>query len=509
MTPDQWRRISAIFAAAQELPGNQRHAYLDIACANHPDDRREVESLLARYDRADAGLEPPSALSLSAALADGPFHVGQQVGHYTVRRPLRPGIGGMGVLYVAEDNLRREVVLKLLSPELARDERQRHRLRHEAEVMARLRHPGIATVYAYDEWDHNPLIVSEYVRGRDLRERLDGDGPYDPVAAIALGIDIADALAAAHAEGIVHRDLKPENIMLPDAGGVKLVDFGIARVLDAADTTRTNLTAPGVLVGTPAYMTPEQLQGLPIDHRSDLFALGVVLYEAGTGSHPFAGRTRATTLNNILQLEPPPLGSRRPMAFGPLEPIVARCLKKSPDQRFASATELLAALRQAQRALETGAPVSDATASVEPTDRLWWWRFHQTAIAVFYGLLVLPLWLVRESYSRGPRADGVFFSALALVVVSILMRLHAAFLASHAAETLQSALAHWRRTVLVTDLLLGVLLLLAAVLASNAKPGVSALLLVASLGTLVTLLVIEPVTTRLAFASKTEPDTLS
>ncbi|MGE3842950.1 MAG: serine/threonine-protein kinase, partial [Vicinamibacterales bacterium] len=396
MTRDRWRRISALFAAAQELPGDQRDAYLAAACVDHPEDRAEVESLLARYDAADV-LEPPAAQELASVLADGPFHIGQRIGHYTVLRTLRPGVGGMGVLYVAEDNLKREVVLKVLAPELASDEHQRHRLRHEAEVMARLRHAGLATVYAFEEWEHNAVLVSEYVRGRDLRERLEQDGPLDLPALIAMGIDIAEALGAAHAAGIVHRDLKPENIMLPDAGGVKLVDFGIARLMDLGETaTRTKLTAPGLLVGTPAYMTPEQLQGEQVDHRSDLFALGVVLYEAGTGTHPFAGPTRATTLSNILQFEPPPLGSRRPLVFGPVESLVAHCLKKSPALRYGSTAALLTDLRRARDWLAETGGTDRLTPLPVATAGFWWWRFHQTAVALFYGLLVIPLWLLRE-----------------------------------------------------------------------------------------------------------------
>jgi hypothetical protein len=507
MTADQWRRISAIFAAAQALDGPDRAAYLDVACARHPEDRAELEALLEGA-RTDPGFLEPAAVnavpapasgtaawpSSATGPAGGPFLIGQQVARYRILRPLKPG--GMGVLYVAEDNLRREVVLKVLSPALAADPRQRVRLRHEAEAMARLQHPGIASVFAFEEHDGVSFLVSEYVRGQDLRERLQEEGPLDPRATIDLGLGVAGALAAAHAAGIVHRDLKPENIMLPDAGGVKLVDFGIARVEADDAPTRVTVTGTGMLVGTPAYMTPEQLQGGRVDQRSDLFALGVVLYEAATGQHPFAGRTRATTMLNILQLEPPPLASRRALAFGPLEPIVARCLRKNPDLRYPSATDLIADLQRAAGTLTTGSTGGVPVAASDPS---WWWRFHQAAVSVLYGLLLAPVWLVREQLAPGPARDLLFFGALAAAVVTILLRLNASFLARHSPAALAAVRRRTRPAVVLADLTLIACVSLAALLALPVRPGLAALLLAGGLGALVTLLVIEPATAAAAF----------
>ncbi|MDH4066734.1 MAG: serine/threonine protein kinase, partial [Acidobacteriota bacterium] len=293
------------------------------------------------------------------AAGAGPFQVGQQVGHYHILRRLASG--GMGVIYVAEDNLRRLVVLKVLAPELAADVRQRDRLRVEAEAMARLQHPAIAAVHAFEELDGVSFLVSDFVSGGDLRDRLRARGPFAPRDVVDLGVMIAEALAAAHRAGIVHRDLKPENIMLPEAGGVKLVDFGLARLDPDLQETRQGLTEPGVLVGTPAYMSPEQLQGTCVDQRSDVFSLGVVLYEAATGANPFAGHTTASTMLNVLQLEPPPLASRRPLAFGPLEAIVHRCLRKAPEARYGSAAALLEDLKAARRQWDEASEASTAS----------------------------------------------------------------------------------------------------------------------------------------------------
>jgi hypothetical protein len=289
--------------------------------------------------------------------------------------------------------------------------------------------------------------------------------------------------------------------MLPVGGGVKLVDFGIARHEVAEEVTRASVTGTGVIVGTPAYMTPEQLQGQAVDHRCDLFALGVVLYEAATGTHPFAGRTRATTMINILQLDPAPLASRRPLGFGPLEQIVARCLRKSPDARYPSAAALIEDLRAAERHF-TGGP---APTALQPwRDQSWWWRFHQVVVAIVYGLLLVPLWLAREYLAPGAARDLMFFAGLAAAVVSIVLRLHSSFLALHARDTL-AALRRRRRAVIVAaDLLVLAVLSVGALLVYAIKPGLAALLLAMALGALVTLFGVEPATAAAAFPEEPE-----
>ncbi len=497
MTAERWRRISEVFAQARLLPVAQRPAFLDAACASFPEDRGEIEDLLAHGDEGETQEQRASPLP------PGRLPAGQKIGRYTVIRPLKPG--GMGVLYLAEDNVHRQVVLKLVAPELAGDPRQVSRFRREAEAMARLQHPGIATLYAFEEVDGIPFLVSEFVRGRDLRERLEEEGPYEPAALLDLAITVTEALSVAHEAGIIHRDLKPENIMLPVGGGAKLVDFGIAR-LEPLGEGRPRTETQSLLVGTPAYMTPEQLQGGRVDHRCDLFSLGIVLYEMATGANPFSGRTRETTLLNILQLEPPPLSSRRALEFGPLEQIVARCLKKNPDLRYGSARELLADLRAARARLgesPTFVPGHTATQDVH-LDRppVWWWRFHQVVVSIVNGLLLIPLWMVRERMPAEPPRNWLFFVALGIFAMSAVWRMGSAFFVGRGWMTPVDILGPRRWLLVVVDTLYALLLIAGALVVLSSKPSLAALLLPCALGVLVVMLAIEPVTARAAFGPR-------
>ena len=504
VSPEQWRRVSAIFAVARELPEAEQQAYLAVACAGHPEDRGALDALLASDAADPAFLEPGPSSSPPWAPGfepePGPFTPGQQVGRYRILRRLKPG--GMSTLYVAEDNLHREVVVKVLLPEFAPV-----RLRREAEAMARVKHENIATVYGFEDAEDPPFLVTEYVVGRNLRERLEEEGPCDPPAVINLGLAVARALRAAHAAGVIHRDLKPENIMLSgEEGVVKLVDFGIARVLPTLIGAAGTPTAYTTIIGTPAYMSPEQIQAGHIDARCDIFSLGIVLYEIATGCHPFTGRSTATTLVNILQLQQPTLASRRALNFGLLETVVSRCLRKAPAQRYGSAAELLAALEEARQVV-SGARPAPAPASHPDPARLWWWRFHQCAVAVTTGALLEPVWLVRERLDPGPIRNVIFFAALAAAVVSILARLHAAFEARDRSR--RSARAFLKRRYLLVrgvDALYSLVVAGAALLVIAVKPGLAALLLTIALGLLVTMVLIEPVTTHRAFDDECEEE---
>ncbi|MDH4064399.1 MAG: serine/threonine protein kinase, partial [Acidobacteriota bacterium] len=356
----------------------------------------------------------------------------------------------------------------------------------------------IAAVHAFEEVDGVSFLVSEYVSGGDLRDRLRGRGPYAPRDVVELGIMVAEALAAAHRAGIVHRDLKPENIMLPEDGGVKLVDFGLARLDPDNQDTRAGLTEAGTLVGTPAYMSPEQLEGGCIDQRSDVFSLGIVLYEAATGANPFAGHTAATTMINVLHLEPPPLASRRPLAFGPLEAIVRRCLKKAPEGRYGSVAALLEDLKAARDHWGDAMGSSPAWRP-DGSTAFWWWQFHQVAVTVANGLLLIPIWLVRELLAPGPVRNVLLFGYLTLLVVSAVLRTSAAFLAGQHWAVFQGSTAKRRVAVIVVDTLLSLFAVAGAGLVMSPKPSLSALLLGVSISLLLTMFVVEPVTYKAAF----------
>ena len=243
---------------------------------------------------------------------------GQTLGPYRMERQL--GRGGMGVVYLAEDTrLGRKVAVKILPKEFSADDARKDRLRLEARAAAALSHPAIATVFSLEELDGRLCLVSEYVRGDTLRAELD-HGPFSLDLLIDTGIQVARGLAAAHAAGVIHRDLKPDNIIRSIQGEVKILDFGIAHLDTPGAGSSPRLTAVGQAIGTPGYMSPEQLDGAEIDPRSDVFALGVLLYELATGAHPFTGPTPAATIANVYAANPPQLQRARRTAAA-----AARC----------------------------------------------------------------------------------------------------------------------------------------------------------------------------------------
>ena len=260
------------------------------------------------------------------------------------------GSGGMGAVYLAHDLvLDRDVAIKFLSDEKIGDDSARHRLLREARAAAALDHPNICAVHeVIVEPDGRTAIVMQYVEGETLAALLQR-GPVDPRHAIAIAVDVASALAAAHKRGIIHRDIKPQNIIITPDRRAKLLDFGIARHLEISTTnaaqTTTLLTTPGVIVGTPSYMAPEQAQQQSLDGRSDLFSLGAVLYEALTGKRPFTGRSAIDVLGAVLHQQPPDVSTVRPELTPQYDELVRRLLAKHPDDRFRSADELLGALR--------------------------------------------------------------------------------------------------------------------------------------------------------------------
>jgi Tol biopolymer transport system component len=270
----------------------------------------------------------------------------------------------MGVVYKATDlRLRRTVVLKVLPPELALDPERRSRLLAEARAASALNHPNIVTVHEIDSADATDFIAMEYLDGRPLDRLIGAEGL--PVAeALAYAAQIAAALTAAHARGVVHRDLKPANVIVTPQGQVKVVDFGLAKLLpgapldsEAPTDTAAARTAEGSLAGTVAYMSPEQAQGRPIDERSDLFSLGVILFEMVTGRRPFQGDSLAALLSSILRDEPPPVRTLRPGLPPELEAVLAKALAKKIERRYASAAELASDLERLRRAAATAARV--------------------------------------------------------------------------------------------------------------------------------------------------------
>jgi two-component system LytT family response regulator len=300
--------------------------------------------------------------------------IGRTLSHYRVLEEI--GRGGMGVVYRALDtSLGREVALKVLGAAAGREPEQERRLKQEARAAASLAHPAVSVVYEIDEAEGATFIAMELVRGRPLAALLAG-APLEPARALDLAIEVAEGLAEAHSRGVVHRDLKPKNVMLTESGHVKIIDFGLAKLLrprppfeSGADTPAWGDTDPGRILGTAAYMSPEQVRGTEVDARSDLFAFGALLYEMLSGEPAFRRETGVETLHAVLKEPAPRLSETGLDAAAPvLQRVLDRCLAKAPSDRYAAAAELLADLREARRRLAPDSGVRPALA-VAPAAR--------------------------------------------------------------------------------------------------------------------------------------------
>ena len=352
MKSDRWQRIERICHEALEHEPSRRAAFLEQACAGDETLRREVEDLLSQETKAEGFLEAPALEVEAKAMARGQAdpRLGQQVGSYEIVSLL--GAGGMGEVYLARDaTLGRKVALKFLPDFLQQDDTARRRFVQEAKLAAALDHPFLCKVYEIGEEDERVFISLEYVRGQTLREKL-AEGPLALQEAWKTVAEIGEALAEAHQRGIVHRDLKPANIMFTPDGHVKVMDFGLAKQLiqdqgpGGQEQSLTGMTKTGTTVGTLPYMSPEQVRGQKMDTRSDLFSLGVMLYEMLTGEHPFRRSLAADTAVAILGKEPEPVRKLRPEVTEEPESVVMKLLAKRREDRWQSAEELRAGLIQ-------------------------------------------------------------------------------------------------------------------------------------------------------------------
>jgi serine/threonine protein kinase len=352
--------------------------------------------------------------------------VGQTVHQYHVERIL--GQGGMGVVYHAHDTkLQRPVALKLLSVELVGDEERRRRFLREARAAARVIHPAIAQVYDVDEYEGAMFIAMEWVEGKTVRELI-RDRELDLLGAVDIAIQVADGLAKAHAMGIIHRDIKPANVMVTRDGHAKILDFGLAKSISASESTGISTparpsdltltqTQMGRVMGTAAYMSPEQVKGLPVDARSDLFSLGVMLFEMTTSELPFRRGTMMETLQAVAFDDTPSVQSIRQDLPFDLHRIVARCLQKRAEERYADARALTHDLRALRRDTESGLTRTtnwrqralNAWDSIAHLDRKQW-----TWVGVSAAILATALYLFMANVGV---AGFLFFSFVALLMV--------------------------------------------------------------------------------------------
>ena len=490
MTPERWKQVTDLFHAALERNAADRAVFLRNAAGGDLALLREVESLLASNASSGGFLEIPAWGVAPELMFEGepPSLTGRTVGQYRVVNEI--GRGGMGVVYAAEDTrLGRRVALKALPPDYAEDPARQERLRREARAAASLTHPSIATIYALEEIDGALYIVSELVEGHTLRDEL-RDGPLPMPQLYGTLLQIAEALAAAHAHGIVHRDLKPENIMRAPDGRVKVLDFGLARAAssDSAETM-TRLTVPGGAVGTPGYMSPEQHSGGSIDARTDVFAFGVLTQELATGKHPF-GSDHAAMLRRMTELmEGRAASESGPWGMLELQQIARRCMRLSPAERYASGADLVAALRQIN---------SGQVIAARPTtnETLWWWQFHQVVIAVVLAALPAIAWSIRVPMGS-PAGSRIFFASLVLATISITARMNLLFTSRVHPASLQRQRSLVFPWVPWIDTGLA-LLMFAAALSLQNKDAVAGFTIALCTVIVASVTLIEPATTRAA-----------
>src|SRR5438876_9784086 len=373
MKAERWKQVNDLFQSAVERAPGERAAFLHEACHGDEGLRREVDSLLTSYERAENFIELP-AFEVAPELVTNDRAdalVGNVFGHYRIESLI--GVGGMGEVYLARDErLGRKAALKLLPDTLTTDETQLSRFKNEARSASALNHPNILTVYEIGAEGDRQFIATEFIEGITLRGSL-ACGRINLHAALEIAVQVASALAAAHEAGVVHRDVKPENIMLRPDGYAKVLDFGIAKLTEqrlasddhTVETTGVLQTRPGLVLGTAHYMSPEQARGQKVDARSDIWSLGVVLYEMVGGSPPFRGETPSDCIASILTTEPPPLSGVFPDVPVKLESILQKALRKKSDERYQTIKEMLADLRILKGKLETESSLPQTKARAE------------------------------------------------------------------------------------------------------------------------------------------------
>jgi eukaryotic-like serine/threonine-protein kinase len=387
MTPERWRQVEHLYHAALARESSSRGRFLDEACDGDTDLRARVESMVEAHEHAGSFIQMP-AFEASSELADPAptmLPAGRIVGRYRVQSVL--GTGGMGEVYLAEDTpLQRQVALKIL-PAGARDDDRMRRFQQEARAASSLSHQNVAHIYEIGEADGMHFIAMEYVKGEPLDRRI-GGRPLPAAEVLEIGIQVADALDEAHARGVTHRDIKSANVLVTARGQVKVLDFGLAKMARAASgdggrgAATQGMTTPGLVMGTPDYMSPEQALGREVDHRSDIFSLGVVLYEMATGRLPFRGNSVTETIDRIAHSEPEAIARLNPEIPEGLERVVGKTLRKDREERYQTVKDLLVDLR---RLKEEGVAGGEQSRSGPANSRRVTLAGHRPRRVVVYG----------------------------------------------------------------------------------------------------------------------------
>jgi eukaryotic-like serine/threonine-protein kinase len=487
VTPAERQRVRDLFERALDESPPSMSDWVDRHAGDDSTVRGELASLLDHHSRAGAFLEQPVAAASPDLLAgDDALEPGAVVGAYTIEREL--GAGGMGRVYAARDErLGRLVALKQLGPAVAQSATFRERLRREAQAAAALTHPGICTVYALEEIEGDLFIASELVDGRTLRDEM-ASGRASVEATLGTARELASALASAHEKGIAHRDLKPENLMRTKDGRLKILDFGLARMdasVHAVGAVSPNLTLPGMLVGTPAYMAPEQVNRQTSDARADVFAFGTVMYEYASGEHPFVASSPIATRARVLESDPAPLGLRAPALPAGFCAVIERCLRKSPDERFQSAGAIAAELEKNDRAKPAGRHAT-------------WWRTHQTVLVALYFVASIVAWALKEAFPRDA-SRWLFIAIGCAAAIAGVVRGHWLFTETMNPPRIVTERRRTARGVTATDLLIAACLAADALLIAEIRPLWTVLTIGLAVGIALAALLMEPATTAAVF----------
>lgn len=371
MDPERWKQIDELFDAVLDLPENQRDEFLSAQTSGDESLKQEVMGLLKAGTGAEKFLENSAMDLMAQELANNQNEtislIGRELGTYKIEKPI--GSGGMGEVYFAHDSkLNRKVALKILPAEFMADPERIKRFEREARMISTLNHPYIVTIFDVGEADGLNYIATEFVEGETVRELINRG--VDLKTTLSIMSQTCEALAAAHKAEMIHRDIKPENIMVRPDGFVKVLDFGLAKLGDQTELQQSlsNYTMKGIIIGTPAYMSPEQVTGERVDHRTDLWSVGVVLYEMLTGRNPFRGESRQATFQKILSEEPPFAGELKENVPAGLRSIVAKALEKDADVSYQTASDLLADLKRVRREIDSS-PSLRSEAIMPKSDR--------------------------------------------------------------------------------------------------------------------------------------------
>ncbi len=356
MNREDYQKVKEIFQSALDLASDERTKYLNEKCSDNPSLRCEVERLLDSFD--NDYLEQPAVEKFAeTVLSKSNLSIGQEIGHYKIVKKI--GAGGMGEVFLAEDvRLKRKIALKILPAAVSQNKNYLRRFEQEAYAASALNHPNILTVHEFGDENGTNFIATEFVEGKTLRERLISNERLSLSETLDIVLQIVAALSAAHDAGIIHRDIKPENIMIRADGLVKVLDFGLAKltlkkneVISGENNTQIN-TTQGMIMGTAAYMSPEQARGKKNDARSDIFSFGIVFYEMLTGRRAFEGETTLESISSILKDEPQPISQILPEVPHEIERIVHKTLRKDRKERYQTAKDLLIDLKSAKHELE-------------------------------------------------------------------------------------------------------------------------------------------------------------